>query len=282
MREIGSRRRAAQRQTGRGRREARPTEADHDSRPGVGRQRCGGHQLVQRLLLRDRQQPLGREHRGSGHGGEAAPSCRQAGSSTSGRWSATCTMRPAPGRATRSRAGRSPSRARSAAASPPRFHDAVQRGVPGRHGAAGAEEPQRVHRPVSARPRCHRGIVGDTKQTMSFTTTPSCPILITRDRQERRQPAMAHLQDLERAERPDRQGHQHGYPAGHARRRHRREGWIQASRLRVPQQLPGERRQGWTTVSIYATASSRWRRTRSGCSPTTPRSTAASSSGTRR
>ncbi len=35
-------------------------------------------------------------------------------------------------------------------------HDVVQRGIPGRHGAARAKEPQRVHHPVPGGPRCHR------------------------------------------------------------------------------------------------------------------------------
>ena len=99
-----------------------------------------GHQLVQRLLLRHRQQPLGREHRGSGH--EDQRHGRAGGREVrllEGR------RRPAqaPGRrarATRSRAGRSPSPARSAAASAPRPRRCSTR----RSGQAWCRSPDRT------------------------------------------------------------------------------------------------------------------------------------------
>ena len=87
-------------------------------------------------------------------------------------------------------------------------------------------------------------IVGNTKQTMSFKNDTKYPILITRTVTERRQQAMAHVQDLERAERPESHGHQHGHPAGRARDPQDREGSDQAGRVPLLQQRRGERRQG--------------------------------------
>ena len=54
-------------------------------------------------------------------------------------------------------------------------------------------------------------IVGKTKQTMSFRNDTKYPILITRTDHPRRQQAMAHVQDLERAEPPDLQDQQPGH-----------------------------------------------------------------------
>ena len=122
--------------------------------------------------------------------------------------------------------------------------DAVQRGVPGRHGADGPEEPQRVHQPVSAGPRCHRvdrrqHQADDELQERHQVPDPDLP-----DREERRQQAMAHVQDLERAERSESHGHQHGHPAGRARGQQDRQGSEQASGVSLLQQRRGGRRQG--------------------------------------
>ena len=112
-------------------------------------------QLVQRLLLRHRQQPLRREHRGSGHGAQrhGRAGGRQVRLLERGRQPAQRTRRRA-GQRDRRREDHRHRRVR-------RRHlhhvdDAVQCGVPGRHGAARQKEPQRVHQPVSAGPRCHR------------------------------------------------------------------------------------------------------------------------------
>ncbi len=64
------------------------------------------------------------------------------------------------------------------------------------------------------------------------------------DRHRQPQQAVAHLQDLERAERPDSHGHQHGHPAGRARGPQDREGSDQARGIPLLQQRRGERRQG--------------------------------------
>ena len=93
-------------------------EADHGGRQGV-RPQDEDDQLIQRLLLRHRQQPLGRQHRGA-RDESTGRSCRRARSSTTGRSSGTCTSSRARARATRSRAERSPSRAHSVAGSAPR------------------------------------------------------------------------------------------------------------------------------------------------------------------
>ena len=87
-------------------------------------------------------------------------------------------------------------------------------------------------------------IVGKTKQTMSFKNDTKYPILIQHDRHPGRQQAMAHVQDLERAERPDLQGQQPVDPARPAREEHDREGSDQAGGVQVLQQRPGGRRQG--------------------------------------
>ena len=97
-------------------------------------------QLVQRLLLRHRQQPLRREHRGAGHEDQRhGRAGRREVRLLEGR------RRPAqaPGhraRATRSRAGRSPSPARSAAASAPRPRRCSTR----RSGQAWCRSPDRT------------------------------------------------------------------------------------------------------------------------------------------
>ena len=99
-----------------------------------------GHQLVQRLLLRHRQQPLGREHRGSGHGDQrhGRAGGRQVRLLEGRRRPAQCSRHRA--RATRSRAGRSPSPARSAAASAPRPRRCSTR----RSGQAWCRSPDRT------------------------------------------------------------------------------------------------------------------------------------------
>ena len=93
-------------------------------------------------------------------------------------------------------------------------HDAVQRGVPGRHGAARPTEPQRVHQPVSAGPRCHRVDRRQDQADHELQERHRVPDPDHADRHRQRQQAMAHVQDLERAERPDSHGQQHGHPAG--------------------------------------------------------------------
>ena len=95
-----------------------------------------------------------------------------------------------------------------------------------------------------AGPRCHRV---DRRQDQADDELPERhqvpdPDHAVRHRQQ--QQAMAHVQDLERAEPPGRQGQQHGHPAGRARGPQDREGSEQAEGVRLLQQLRGERRQG--------------------------------------
>ena len=87
-------------------------------------------------------------------------------------------------------------------------HDAVQRGVPGRHGAARQEEPQRVHHPVSGGPRCHRVDRRQGQADHELQERHQVPDPDHAERHPGRQQAMAHVQDLERAERTDHQDQQ--------------------------------------------------------------------------
>ena len=64
------------------------------------------------------------------------------------------------------------------------------------------------------------------------------------DRHRQQQQAVAHVQDLERAEPPEGHGHQHGDPAGRARGPQDRGGPEQAAGLPLLQQRGGGRRQG--------------------------------------
>ena len=63
-------------------------------------------------------------------------------------------------------------------------------------------------------------IVGNTKQTDELQERHQVPDPDPADHHQRRQQAMDHVQDLERAERPDLQDQQPGHPAGRARDRH--------------------------------------------------------------
>ena len=104
-------------------------------------------------------------------------------------------------------------------------------------------------------------IVGKTKQTMSFKNDTKYPILIHADHHPRRQQAMAHVQDLERAERPDLQDQQHGHPAGPARASTR------SCRIRPSRSgycfrnnTPADGAKVWVTVSIYDHGKLHWRK----------------------
>ena len=125
--------RPAQRPARRGRRQGRRPEADHGGRQGV-RPEHEGHQLVQRLLLGHRQQPLWREHRGSGHGDQrhGRAGRHQVRLLEGRRRPARCTRHRA-GQRDRGREDHRHRRVRRRHLH--HLHDAVQRGVPGRHGA---------------------------------------------------------------------------------------------------------------------------------------------------
>ena len=100
-------------------------------------------------------------------------------------------------------------------------HDAVQRGVPGRHGAARPTEPQRVHQPVSAGPRCHRVAGRQHQADHELQERHQVPDPDHADHHPRRQQSMDHVQDLERAEPPDLQDQQpghHQWPAARSTR----------------------------------------------------------------
>ena len=86
--------------------------------------------------------------------------------------------------------------------------------------------------------------VGNAKQNMTFKNDTKYPILITRTVTQVGRQAMAHVQDLERAERPEGQGQQRGHQARPAREEHDREGSDQARGIPVLQQRPGGRREG--------------------------------------
>ena len=122
--------------------------------------------------------------------------------------------------------------------------DAVQCGVPGRHGAARPEEPQRVHQPVSGGPRCHRVDRRQHQADHELQERHQVPDHDHAGHQPQRRQVLADVQDLERPERPESHGHQHGHPAGRARGPQDREGSDQAGRVPLLQQRRGERRQG--------------------------------------
>jgi hypothetical protein len=117
-------------------------------------------------------------------------------------------------------------------------HDAVQRGVPGGMVPLARQNHNEFINRYPPGLDATVWIVGNAKQTMSFRNDTKYPILITRTITQRRQQAMDHVQDLERAERPEATGHQHGHPAGPARDRHGREGSDQARGVPLPQQRP--------------------------------------------
>ena len=201
-------------------------------------------QLVQRLLLGHHQQPLGREHRGVRPRRSTARSCRRAASSTSGRSSATCASSRAPGPGNAIEGGKITVTGAFGGGicttSTTLFNAAFRAGmVPlarKNHNEFITRYPAGLDATV--------WIVGNTKQTMSFRNDTKYPILITRTVTGSRQQAMAHVQDLERAERPESHGHQHGHPAGRARGPQDRAGSDQAGGVPLLQQRRGGRRQG--------------------------------------
>ncbi len=120
------------------------------------------------------------------------------------------------------------------------FNAAFRAGmVPGR-----PTEPQRVHRSVSAGPRCHRVDRRQYQADHELQERHRLPDPDHPDRHERGQQAMAHVQDLERAEPPvlqDQQPGHHPRPGGAQHDRARSE---QAGGLQLLQQPAGGRRQG--------------------------------------
>ena len=84
------------------------------------------------------------------------------------------------------------------------------------------EEPQRVHHPVSGGPRCHRVDHRQDQADDELQERHQVPDPHPAGHHTGRQPAMAHVQDLERAERTDRQGQQRVDPARPAREEHDR------------------------------------------------------------
>ena len=79
--------------------------------------------------------------------------------------------------------------------------------IPGRHGAARPAEPQRVHQPVSAGPRCHRVDRRQDQADDELQERHQVPDPDPADHHQRRQQAVDHVQDLERPERPESHGH---------------------------------------------------------------------------
>ena len=213
-----------------------------DGRQGV-RPQDEGHQLVQRLLLGHRQQPLGREHRGAGHEDQRH------------------------GRAGRRKVRLLEGRRRPAQAPGHGPGNAIEGGKITVTGAFGGgicttsttlfNAAFRAGMVPLARQNHNEfinrypagldatvWIVGNDQADHELQERHQVPDPDPADHHQRRQQAMAHVQDLERAERPDRHGHQHGHPAGRARDRHGREGSDQARGVPLLQQRRGGRRQG--------------------------------------
>jgi hypothetical protein len=121
-------------------------------------------------------------------------------------------------------------------------------------------------------------IVGNAKQTMSFRNDTQYPILISGPITGRRQQAVAHVQDLERAERPEATVTNTVIQPGERAVDTDREGSDQAGGYRFRNNAAVDGAKVWTTVSIYDHGKLHWR---SATSRTTRPSTASPWWGTR-